>query len=471
MRACRYTNETRDPDSGKLHVVSEHVPYQRCLAESGIRFGLAPSLLTYCHDWSTRYNARRTFILANGSVTSLTNRHAKASRDWVATRPTATRPVTSTLFRRPRPLHEKLLEKPSHKADDGAIASPNGTAGSRRRTVLISQMLSARDIFMYSPVVDTLKRGFEALGARVRIHAGPTGAVRSAGSLLLGDVLIFVGMCGGVCGKLPLVKLGKRGVLRIKYNTEPSVNANGTTSLPRCLTHGEFDEVWDYSLANIAPCVPDSLRGRRHALAVNNGSNGRRLVFRHVPPGAMASLSLPPRASAGHTPRRAAAFMGMLPSAGTAYASTSRSHCYTEIHAAVGGAGQLVHRNNVWNYKSLENVVITHAVFLNLHKGCRNTNSPLETLRLAPLLSAGAHVVSERAYAADEADYSEWVTFSTVDRLPAVLNATLSLASRRDRVAESKAREARVTTFLRRFSPSEVRLLIQQHAYIHVDDM
>ena len=159
------------------------------------------------------------------------------------------------------------------------VLDANGTAGSRRRTVLFSQILSAIDNFMYSPVVDTLKRGFEALGARVRIHAGPTGAVRSAGSLLLGDVLIFVGMCGGVCGKLPLVKLGKRGVLRIKYNTEPSVNANGTTSLPRCLTHGEFDEVWDYSLANIAPCVPDSLRGRRHALAVNNGSNERRLVF------------------------------------------------------------------------------------------------------------------------------------------------------------------------------------------------
>ena len=42
-------------------------------------------------------------------------------------------------------------------------------------------MLSVRDIFMYSPVVDTLKRGFEALGAHVRIRAGPTGAVRSSG--------------------------------------------------------------------------------------------------------------------------------------------------------------------------------------------------------------------------------------------------------------------------------------------------
>lgn len=84
IRGCRYTNETADPDSKRIHVVSEHVPYQRCLAERGVRLGLQPSLKTYCHDWSTRHDARRTFMLPNGSVTRLLSRHAKPEAEWIA---------------------------------------------------------------------------------------------------------------------------------------------------------------------------------------------------------------------------------------------------------------------------------------------------------------------------------------------------------------------------------------------------
>ena len=46
------------------------------------------------------------------------------------------------------------------------VLDANGTAGSRRRTVLFSQILSAIDNFMYSPVVDTLKRPDSATGER-----------------------------------------------------------------------------------------------------------------------------------------------------------------------------------------------------------------------------------------------------------------------------------------------------------------
>lgn len=81
---CRYANETTDPDSHKRHVVSEHVPYQRCLATNGMTIGIAPSLLTYCHDWMTRHDARRTYYLRNGTVISLRNRHAKPDPSWTA---------------------------------------------------------------------------------------------------------------------------------------------------------------------------------------------------------------------------------------------------------------------------------------------------------------------------------------------------------------------------------------------------
>lgn len=80
--SCRYTNESADPDSGRRHVVSEHVPFQRCLADHGVTIGLWPSLQTYCHDWSTRHDARRTFYLRNGTVVRLRSRHARADPRW-----------------------------------------------------------------------------------------------------------------------------------------------------------------------------------------------------------------------------------------------------------------------------------------------------------------------------------------------------------------------------------------------------
>lgn len=80
---CRYTNETRDPDSRRTHVVSEHVPYFACLRAAGVRIGLLPHYNTYCHDWATRHDAARTYYLANGTVIRLTHRAAKADPSWL----------------------------------------------------------------------------------------------------------------------------------------------------------------------------------------------------------------------------------------------------------------------------------------------------------------------------------------------------------------------------------------------------
>lgn len=79
---CRYSNETADPDTGRAHVVCEHVPYQQCLVKGGMRIGIVPSLLTNCHDWATRHDAFRTFVLPNGSVTRLMKRHLKPDQGW-----------------------------------------------------------------------------------------------------------------------------------------------------------------------------------------------------------------------------------------------------------------------------------------------------------------------------------------------------------------------------------------------------
>jgi hypothetical protein len=82
---CRYANETHDADDRRrIHVVSEHVPYQMCLREQGVRIAIAPELLTYCHDWMTRHDAKRTYYLRNGTVVRLLNRHAKPDPGWTS---------------------------------------------------------------------------------------------------------------------------------------------------------------------------------------------------------------------------------------------------------------------------------------------------------------------------------------------------------------------------------------------------
>lgn len=59
VKQCRYSNESRDPDSNKIHIVSEHVPYHQCIVDKGKQIAILPSLLIFCHKWTTRHNARK----------------------------------------------------------------------------------------------------------------------------------------------------------------------------------------------------------------------------------------------------------------------------------------------------------------------------------------------------------------------------------------------------------------------------
>ena len=85
-RRCRYANETATTGNRKKHVVSEHVPFQRCLGAAGLRIGLVPSLQTYCHDWQTRHDAMRTFYLRNGTVVRLMHRATRPHPEWLQRR-------------------------------------------------------------------------------------------------------------------------------------------------------------------------------------------------------------------------------------------------------------------------------------------------------------------------------------------------------------------------------------------------
>ena len=59
---CQHRNESDG------HVVSEHVPFQQCLRQRGVRVGLAPWFFTSCAGWKTKESSKRLFLLPNGTL-------------------------------------------------------------------------------------------------------------------------------------------------------------------------------------------------------------------------------------------------------------------------------------------------------------------------------------------------------------------------------------------------------------------
>ena len=69
-------------------------------------------------------------------------------------------------------------------------------------------------------------------------------------ALTAGDVVVWVGM-GRAAGSVPWADLGKRGVLRVQYQTEPF----GDRCRFDSVWHGARDEIWDYSRHNVELCT------------------------------------------------------------------------------------------------------------------------------------------------------------------------------------------------------------------------
>lgn len=268
--------------------------------------------------------------------------------------------------------------------------------------------------------------------------------------LTRGDVLLWVGIQSASFFHIRWqTSIRHRGIRRVWYNSEPQLNDSSLR--PRCLKayyrmaqHDYVDEIWDYSAANIDAC--------RETLRVK-ARNASVPVLRHLPPGAVeTNVSAACKRAA---PRRAAVFLGMVhvnSAAPNAWGAgfRRRASCYQELQAALG-TKRLSASSDTFTWPALTRLLASTRLFLNLHKWCAapGVTSPVEALRLSPMLSAGAPVVSESVHDADRALYDGLVTFAAWAQLAAAVRQQLDAPDGSwCAEAEERARE-----FRRRFAP------------------
>jgi hypothetical protein len=334
------------------------------------------------------------------------------------------------------------------------------------RTVLICTTDHSPFIFMYQPVLQTLRSGLEGLGAKVHILFGHRNVWPKSSRLVGGDLLVWVGIPGRDFGLVKWAKLRGRGVRSAWYNSEPMLDDR--ILVPKCRrsytnAFASVDEIWDYSLFNLHTC----------AAAAENISRvlNRSLVLRYVPPGALnlnlSSAETPP-------PDGRAVFLGLIPanvSGGRHWqvGFLRRGECFAELERKVGHS-HLYHTAAVWSTEALRRLLTQHSTFLNIHKWCgtpQHVDSPAEALRFAPLLSVGAVVLSEHVYPPDEEQYQGLVRFVNWEGFAPALRRIQGVATEASDprslqappkpvsgIAEGEAaRHARSVEFQRRFAP------------------
>ena len=165
------------------------------------------------------------------------------------------------------------------------------------------------------------------------------------------------------------------------------------------------DEIWDYSLFNLHTCLGgrperiEPLQPHGRVALPSSWRNGAQ----HDPEGGFQARPTGglPRANTGEQECREQLKPGFL----------HRAACFAQLKADVGSS-RLSLASEIWSTAALTNLLATHGTFINIHKCCgQQVASPVEALRLAPLLSSGARVVSEHAYEPDERQYRGLVDF------------------------------------------------------------
>lgn len=109
-------------------------------------------------------------------------------------------------------------------------------------------------------------------------------------------------------------------------------------------------------------------------------------------------------------------------------------------------------QTKVWSTGGLVRAVKPGMIFLNLHRGCENPNSPFEALRAAQLIPFGALLISEHACAQDERAFSGIVQFETVDNLGPLYQNLSRLST------DARARRALAAAdlYVKRFAPYSI---------------
>ena len=275
----------------------------------------------------------------------------------------------------------------------------------------------------------------------------------------------------------PWWQLGRRGVRRIYYRTEPEhCTPEKLSSAPT--PHGA-DEVWDFSHHNLDGCVEPQGAGSAQPRARPGACDrcpgrARRQepltqpppTLRVVPPGYLpppwsvedalqeaaanassataAALATSSAASSAAAPAAASAppliFFGSLDG------WAGRRRCFRQLQSQLGAS--LQHVYHVWGDAQYAALLRAQPLYVNLHKGCEDGHAPV-TFRHAQLLSAARLVVSPRAHPLDEAMYAGLVTFVPLERIARTHGEWAALpAARRVALQRSTWED-----FRRRFAP------------------
>eukprot|EP00966_Prymnesium_polylepis_P120027 2773627-Prymnesium_polylepis.1 len=216
---------------------------------------------------------------------------------------------------------------------------------------------------MLGPVVRTLVAGARQVVPRGRLSVESGGGVgqkllTAVARLRAGDVFVWVGIfrlekatgdiCGEDCGRTVLRSLSQRGVYTIFYSSD-AVLLHGHF----CAVNNQLEvrEVWEYSYSTIAYCARSGLNH----------------TTRHVPPGYVGGSGT--IADESHSSRRLV-FLGAL--------TPQRRACVQQLEASMRrlspassglAAGDVVLPvEHSWTDASLDELLESHAYFVNIHK-------------------------------------------------------------------------------------------------------
>ena len=274
-------------------------------------------------------------------------------------------------------------------------------------------------------------------------------------SLRRGDLFVWIGEARE--SAVPVEMLRNRGVRTVYYQTEP-VRSCWIQPLTRRRGIDRFDEVWDYSWRNLDIC--------KHAMAKSHIPEDGNTTFRYVPP-----VALPGRVSANQQSEETRLlFLGSArhrtgcsqPKMGPGQKQVGCSQsCVGALNASVA-AGWLRIESNAWNPTQLRTVLLSHGIYVSVHKACATTSNPVPP-RVAMLLNAKALVISEHSSARDEAQFEGMVSFVPFANLEQEFSR-LRLLSRdeRQQLAESRAKR-----FAERFAPWRVYHEAGVHALLN----
>jgi hypothetical protein len=269
-----------------------------------------------------------------------------------------------------------------------------------------------------------------------------------------GDLFVWIGEAWE--SAVPVKMLRKRGVRTVYYQTEP-VRSCSIRPLTRRQGMDRFDEVWDYSWRNLDIC--------KYAIAKGHIREDGNTTFRYVPP-----VALPGRDSANQQSEETRLlFLGSahhrtgcsqpLMGPGQTQVGCSQS-CVGALNASEA-AGWLRIENAAWSPRELRRVLLSHGIYVSVHKACATTSYPVPP-RVAMLLNAKALVISEHSSARDEAQFEGMVSFVPFANLEQEFSR-LRLLSRdkRRQLAESRAKR-----FAERFAPWRVYQEAGVHAFM-----